>query len=265
MDKKYRQYILALFSLLITLGCMLWLYGTEFRYANTEEGRLAAVKDYLPHDENSKMQSQIGLDTSLYVVAWAEVEDRLFIYFRAENMTHENGILHLKRGINGKYRIIEADYNPSKYEAGFYSEILRPKDTDLMLYALAYEHADDIASAEITFRLGFINGLEKQYVTKKYVLTESYLEIRDYIEWVMDLGIPYEEGNMWFLSIDNMRLYDEAGTDITAKYTDNTMETMWHGSKTTAELFMLYVYVGIIGWIGGMITLGFLSQRSDEL
>ena len=83
-----------------------------------------------------------------------------------------------------------------------------------MLYALAYEHADDIASAEITFRLGFINGLEKQYVTKKYVLTESYLEIRDYIEWVMDLGIPYEEGNMWFLSIDNMRLYDEAGTDI---------------------------------------------------
>ena len=43
---------------------------------------------------------------------------------------------------------------------------------------------------------------------------------------------------------------DKNGEDITDEYKDESMTASWGAGKGTAELFLLYVYMGIVAALG---------------
>ena len=43
----------------------------------------------------------------------------------------------------------------------------------------------------------------------------------------------------------NVRFLDKDGNDITEQYLDYSVQQGWGGGKSTAEQFLLYVYIGL--------------------
>ena len=58
----------------------------------------------------------------------------------------------------------------------------------------------------------------------------------------------------------NVRFLDRDGNDITEQYRDAGVEQSWGGGKSTAEQFLLYVYIGIVAVLGAVFLLYFLRR-----
>jgi len=256
---KRTRLMAAVLSALAALFCIWWLYDQEFHYANTEAGRLAAVCDYIPSPKDSTLRQRVMAGTPLHVVSWKTIENRLFIFFRADNEENVHGIIHLVRGVNGKYRPIQASYSPSQYTAGVYGENLTPKDTGWNLYMLAGDNCRDIYFAEVHF-IGFdYDGMNSYTAVKTYSLSESnFLWIMETDELMRELGLADKE--ITCLHIDDVRLLDKNGGDITGQYKDEAMTASWGGGKGTAERFLLYVYMGIAAILGVVFIRYFLRR-----
>lgn len=50
-------------------------------------------------------------------IAWQTIANHLFIFFGADNEENVHGVMHLVRGVNGKYRALESSHGPSQYTA----------------------------------------------------------------------------------------------------------------------------------------------------
>lgn len=256
---KRTRLMAALLSALAALLCMWWLYDQEFHYANTEAGRLAAVCDYIPGPKDSTLPCGVKAGTPMYVVSWRTMENRLFIFYKAESEENIHGVMHLIRGINGKYRPIESSERPSQYTAGVYGESLTPRDTDWDLYMLAGDNCRDIYSAEVHFIGLDYEGTEPYTAVKTYSLPDSnFLWLMEKEELLEELGLADQE--IIGLHIGDVRLLDKNGEDITGQYKDETMTASWGGGKGTAERSLLYVYIGIAAALGIIFIRYFLRR-----
>ena len=81
---KKQKLAVVIIILLITALIAFWIYDSEYHYPNTEAGRLAAVKDYVLSAEDS-MGHVLKIGTPVEVLAWQTLEDRLYIFYRADN------------------------------------------------------------------------------------------------------------------------------------------------------------------------------------
>jgi hypothetical protein len=256
---KRTRLIAAILATVVALGCMWWLYDQEFHYANTAAGRLAAVEDYIPQPENSTMTHGVKAGTPLRAVSWAEQNRHLFIFYTADNEENVWGIIHLVRGINGKYRTIEATYSPSQYTGGIYGESLTPKGTDWRLFMLAGYNCRDIYTAEIQYSANDYNGVDRYPITKTYEVKEAdFLWIMDQEELMQELEVNGE--SIVRLMIDEIRLLDKNGNDVTSQYKDDSENASWGGGIGTAELFLVYVYMGIVALLGVVFIRYFLRR-----
>ena len=57
-----------------------------------------------------------------------------------------------------------------------------------------------------------------------------------------------------------VELLDQEGRDVTEQYRDEAVEDNWGGGKGTAELFLLYVYMGIVALLG-VVFVGYFLRR----
>jgi len=242
---KRTRLIAALLSAIVALFCMWWLYDQEFHYANTETGRLEAIYDYIPQSEDSTMPHSVKAGTAIRAVSWQTIDNHLFIFFSADNEENVHGVIHLIRGVNGKYRAIESSYEPSQYTAGVYGEGLTPKGTDWKLFMLAGDNCRDIYSAEVHYIGLDKDGINPYAAVKTYALPDSnFLWIMEQSELEQELGLS--DKDIIGLHIDDVRLFDKNSKDITGEYKDESMTSSWGAGKGTAELFLLYVYMGIV-------------------
>ena len=256
---KRTRLIAAVLSALLALFCIAWLYDQEFHYPNTEAGRLAAVEDYVTLPEDSSMSHGIRPGTPLEVAAWAERDGHLFLFFVADNDEHVNGIVHLVRGLNGKYQPVESQESPSPYSAGVYGEELSPRDTDWQLFYLAGYNCRDIYSAEVEFLAFHAEGTGHDTAVRRYELDgEDFLWLMDLEELKTELGFTVPE--ILSVYVNDVRLFDKDGNDITAEYRDAEEPASWGSGKGTAERFLLYVYMGITALLGVMFVRYFLRK-----
>ena len=256
---KRTRLLAAVLSVLAALWCMWWLYDQAFHYANTETGRLAAVEDYIPSPDTSLGLTGVEEGTPLEVVGWQTREDHLFIFYMADNEEQVHGILHLVRGLNGKYQTVEADMSPSAYTAGLYGGNLSPRDTDWRLFYLAGYDCRDIYAAEAEFWYQNADGTGYDTATIRYDLSgEDFLRVMDVEELMEELGLPEKENAS--LVLESVRLFDKDGADVTEEYRNNDTDLSWSSGKSTAERFLLYVYLGIVALIGGCLTRYFLRR-----
>ena len=256
---KRTRLMAAILSAVVALFCMWWLYDQEYYYANTEAGRLEAVCDYIPLPEDSTMSHGVKAGTPVRAVAWQTIDNHLFIFFGADNEENVHGVMHLVRGVNGKYRALESSYEPSQYTAGVYGESLTPKGMDRKLYMLAGDNCRDIYSAEVHYIGLDYDGINPYTAVKTYELSNSdFLWIMEQSDLEQELG--FSDKDIIGLHIDDVRLLDKNGADITDEYKDESMTASWGAGKGTAELFLLYVYMGIVAALGFVFIRYFLRN-----
>ena len=251
---KRTRLIAAVLTAVVTLFCVCWLYDAEFHYPNTEAGRMAAVCDYVLH----KSDDHLLPDTPIRVTAWEAKENHLFLFFLADNRENVHGVVHLVRGINGKYRPIESEYGPSAYAGGLYGMTLIPRGTDWQLFMRAGVDCREVYSATVRFS-GTGAPDEKLYKAEKtYSLTGSnFMELVDLDELTHELW-PETEGIRWVYA-DDVRLMDRDGRDITDQFRTSNTE-YWSGGIATAESFMVYVFMGITAVVGLVLIQYFLRR-----
>ena len=256
---KRTRLMAEILSAVVALFCMWWLYDQEYHYANTEAGRLEAVCDYIPLPEDSTMSHGVKAGTPVRAVAWQTIDNHLFIFFGADNEENVHGVMHLVRGVNGKYRALESSYEPSQYTAGVYGESLTPKGMDRKLYMLAGDNCRDIYSAEVHYIGLDYDGINPYTAVKTYELSNSdFLWIMEQSDLEQELG--FSDKDIIGLHIDDVRLLDKNGKDITDEYKDESMTASWGAGKGTAELFLLYVYMGIVAALGFVFIRYFLRN-----
>lgn len=256
---KRTRLLAAALSVLVALWCMWWLYDQEFHYPNTEAGRLAAVSDYVPSPLSGTMANGVGEGTPMRVAAYRAQGDRLFLFYAADNRDNVHGILHLVRGVNGKYRPVNASEAPFPYTAGIYGESLWIKDMDWEPIVLAGDNCREIYAAEVEFSV-MEAGAERHYtVERTYPVSEpSFLWLLDQEELKQELGLEGKE--LIRLSVSGVRLLDREGSDVTDQYRDGSVTQSWGGGKSTAEMGLLYVYMGIVAVLGIVMVRYFLRR-----
>ena len=124
---------------------------------------------------------------------------------------------------------------------------------------LAGDNCRDIYSAEVHYMGYNFDGVNRYPVVKTYALTEpDFMWIMDESELMQELGLEYEQ--LVRLYITDIRLMDKNGEDITDEYKDESMTASWGAGKGTAELFLLYVYMGIVAALGIVFIRYFLRR-----
>jgi hypothetical protein len=114
------------------------------------------------------------------------------------------------------------------------------------------EAIEGVKYVDVTFSQINYSGVMQEPIVKRYDVSENFLIIQNEKALIEELGFQYVEYMM--LCSDKMQLFDENGQDVTANYIDDTVEQSWGGSKDTAEIFMIYVTIGMIAIIGLVIA-----------
>lgn len=254
---KRTRLLAAVVTLVLTLWCIWWLYDVEFHYPNTEAGRLAAVEDYITEPADSSMNHDLKEGTPFRVIAWQEAHGKLFIFYGADNRDNVHGIIQLTRGINGKYRTDQASITPFPYTAGVMASSLAVEIEDWRPVVIAGDNCREIYSVAVEYMIQ--DETERQDV-QGYELVYPISDLN--FLWLLEkedvkkqLGVS--EGYLWSKDV---RFLDKDGNDVTGQYRDDSVEQNWSGGKSTAEQFLLYVYIGIVAAIGWVFIRYFLRK-----
>ena len=260
---KRSRLIAAAVTALLTLWCMWWLYDQEFHYANTDAGRLSAVEDYVRLPEDSHSVVGIAHDTPVRVVSYAEHGRTLYIYYAADNADNVHGILCLKKGINFKYQPVSYSQSPFPYTAGVTGQnVPNTSNKDEKLFAIAGDGCDDISAFKLEFSVAEMYSDKAKNYEKTFEVTEpDFLWLLDRSELEQELGIP-TDATLRFMT-EEIYLLDQDGNDVTEQYRDESVRQSWGGGGGSAELFMLYIFIGIVALLGLVIVRYFLTDEKQ--
>ncbi len=249
--------VAAALSAAVTLFCMGWLYDSAYHYPNTEAGRLAAVEEYLPGGENETQGVAKG--TPLEVVGWQERGKNLYLFYMADNDQHVHGVVTLEKGWNGKYWPISAEMEPSGLSGGLYGGMLTPGGEGKSLFYLAGYNCRQVYSATLYFWLADESGedLDSSTVRLSWLDGEDFFLLWDWQELADQLGIRPEDAARAYLG--DVRLFDQSGQEITSQFADGP-EPNWSSGKSTAERFLVYVYMALAGLLGLVFVRYFLRR-----
>ena len=258
---KRTRLIAAILAALLTLWCMWWLYDQEFHYPNTEAGRLAAVEDYIPSPEYSILSHEVTTGTPLRVVASATEGKYLYIAYAAENEDNVHGVISLIRGWNGKYRPIRASESPFPYTAGVSAETVWTKESEERVFAFAGDNCREIYAMRVVFRATLsADSSEFERYSQTYTISEpNFLWLLPWDSLEAELGLaPDSVSAFW---VEEIRLLDQDGRDITEQYRDDSVDQSWGGGKGTAERGLVYGFMVIVAWLGIVFVRYFLRQE----
>lgn len=256
---KRTRLIAALLTVVLALWCIWWLYDVQaFHYPNTEAGRLEAVEDYVPSAPDSTIRHVVEGDP-LRVLGWIEEGKYLYVAYAADNADNVHGILRMERGLNGKYWPVGTSYDPFPCTAGIDTQSISAGNGGGWLFFLVGDGCRDIYSAKITYGVSLEGADRNQFYETVYQITEpDFLWQTDYDRLEEDLGIPAD--TMTHVFVDEVTLYDKDGQDVTAEYEDPSVSSNWSGGKSTAERFLLYVYIAIVIGLAVMFVRYFLRK-----
>lgn len=241
---KRTRLIAALLTVILALWCVWWLYDVQaFHYPNTEAGRLEAVEDYVPSPSSSRLHG-VKEGDPLRVLGWVEEGKHLYVAYAADNADNVHGILRMERGLNGKYWPVNTSENPFPFTAGVMGQHMSTSD-DTWSFFLIGDSCRDIYSVKVTYGVLLEDAARFRMYERTYEIAEpDFLWQMDYDRLEEDLGLP--AGAIISLDIDEVALYDKDGRDVTAEYEDPSVVDNWGSGKSTAERFLLYVYIVLV-------------------
>lgn len=255
---RRQRLIIAMIAAMAMVLSMWALYDEEFHYGNTETGRLNALMDYIP-DTSGSGRAMVPDGTQLWETAHQTYGKHLFIFYGSQGKENIHGILHLVRGINGKYRPLKASISPFPYTAGIYAENLAAGGLDQPLIVLAGESLYGITSFRVTFTAYAKGHPEPLEASHTYAaMAVDFLWLLNPADLAKQLG--FEGTTLTSLSVRDIQLLDENGNDITGQYRNSSVDTSWSGGRGTAETGMLYVFMGIVAFLGIIVVRYLLTE-----
>lgn len=254
---KRTRLIAAILTIILALWCIWWLYDVQaYHYPNTEAGRLEAVEDYVPSAPDSTIRHIVEGDP-LRVLGWVAEGKDLYVAYAADNADNVHGILRLERGLNGKYWPVGSSESPFPFTAGIGAHSISAGNN--WLFFLVGDGCRDIYSANITYGVSLEGASGDHFYETTYPITASdFLWQMDFARLEEELGIP--SGTMTGVHVENITLYDKDGEDVTAEYEDHSVEQSWSGGKSTAERFLLCVYIALVIGLSAVLVRYFLRK-----
>lgn len=252
---KRRQVISAALAAIIAIVLMCLLYSSEFKYQNTEAGRLLAVEDYVAEDkpDSYPFKTAVETGTPLTVNAWAQDGGSLYLFYTADNAEHVRGYVRLERGINGRYRPLKSSCSPSKLTAGVYLS----RDLDSGVYLLAAYGCRGIYSAQLSFS-AYYDGHSETVVKTVEIPSSDFLRLMSPADLIEYLGV--DSKGLDSISLSCVRLFDEDGSDVSAQYADESVTQSWGSGKGSAETGMVYFLIAIVAALGIILVRFFLKK-----
>lgn len=262
-EVKRSRLVAAALAFLLCLFCIVRLYAMTFPYANTAKGLQRAVEDYVPSPDDTGATQGISPDSPLRVTGSAVQGQFLYVAYAADNADHVHGILTMKRGINGKYRPMDASESPFPYTAGIWTgNLWTSGNVDNKYFFLVGDNCQEIASVRLVFRVWTKEIEEAKTAEKTFAITEpDFLWIFEGKSFAEELGLSTNETNGIFT--DAVVLLDKNGNDVTDQYRDDNVNDSWGASKNTAESFLIYVYMGIVAVVGIVVVKYFLRKEEN--
>ena len=262
---RTRQLVSAFLAAIAAITLMCLLYSSEFKYQNTDAGRLSAVEDFVTQEKTgvSYEDEMVAIETGtpLTVHAWAEYDDRLELYFTADNAERVQGFVTLERGINGRYRPLSATYSPSQRTAG----VAGINDSDKGMYMLAAYNCRGIYSAELSFHV-YYGSFTKTAVMTVGIDSPDFLKIYSIDELADELGVDTDGmESIAPFSLETVKLFDINGNDVTAQCTDESVEQNWAGGSGAAETGAVYVFMAIAAVLGIVLVRFFLKRETKPI
>lgn len=252
----------ALVCTVATLVLMGAIYGAEFRFPNTEKGRLEAVKVYAAAPEGEAAgHSGISSDTPIRSAAFAEKDGWLYIFYTADNEENVHGILTLEKGINGRFRPIRSREEPFPYDAGVWAADIPLGKNGPRALALAGENCGDIKAVKLidtAVPSGVQNQRDERF-QKIYPVSEP-----DFL-WILDGDALRGAPESLRIFPENVRFLDENGNDITEAYRDEKVKGSWGSGTGSAELWGVYALMAIAGFVGAVLVRYFLLDEENDV
>jgi len=245
---KLSRLIAAGACILLSFLLAFMLYGSEYQYTSDKSVLSAAITDYT---------SQGRYSVDAYVLETKEIDGVLIAFFKDNNDSDVYGFARLLKGLNMKYRLVNANFSPSAYSA-----IVKTYrfDTNKGSYYAVGGYNLDSNIASYGFRLYDEDSSNFAEDMLKFSIENSqFLEIKKETE--IQKSIEELQGNLVFFGHNSTALLDAEGNDITKSYKipDNT--STWSSGTGTAELFMLYVFIIIVLGLGLIFARYFLSEK----
>lgn len=223
---KRRRLISAALAILVTLGCMVWLYDREFSVEASATSSLEAAIDEFNFEENLEVN----------VLESEHLGDRLVVLYQKKDSTSYHGIAELQRGIFGKYRF------------------LRTSNSDWDLYDI-----ETVTSRGKSYLL--IYGINDLPGVKTFSVLRTPEDAGTLLYKGEGRKAPFldmvEVKGEVPLFPNAIRYYDGEGREITMEelHAQLGMDRNGGGSGTSVvEGGLLYVYLGIVLVLGIIIT-----------
>lgn len=126
---------------------------------------------------------------------------------------------------------------------------------------LAAYNCHGIFSAELTFHV-YYRDLVKTAVMTVGIDSPDFLKIYSAAEFANELGVDTDGmESIAPFGLRDVKLLDESGNDVTAQYTDESVEQNWAGGPSAAETGAVYVFMAIVAVLGTILVRFFLRRN----
>jgi len=246
--------IAAGISILLTLILTYVVYAMEFSYALDKTELSLAVSEFTaPFDH----------PVDAYVLETHSIGRDLFVSFKDRNQESVNGIAQFVKGVNNRYRILRVQIRPSEYSSVVQHYSIE-SGKERYIAVSGYNLSEEIAQYGLDYSAYTMPGDLSDYRIRIPVKFDKdnlqFLHVYEEDE-LLEIVRSAQE-----ITIHNPRLtgssfYDEKGNEITENFRlaeEDIQQGGYGGGK--AELFLLYVFMGIIAGFGVIMARYFLTD-----
>lgn len=245
----------AALTAVLTLWCTGAMYGSQYRWSDSEISAAHVLKEEVGWVERLE-----GAEFRTMGVVDGERE-RMVAFSVQNGPGNAHGMASFERGLNGKYRFVEASYGPMPFTSGVYVDP-RPRGEDWeRTYLFLGEGCRDMDAFRVTFDITEHGGGK---VLRQETLTFP-MEEGEFVLPVHTSQVPHgEDESVCLFYPDDIVLLDRDGNDVTAQYRDETVSTNWHaavGGTTESAMTAIYVAMALAALLGAGVIWCLLRRK----
>ena len=250
---KRTRLLAAVLCIALTLVLSYLLYDSEFHYSIDKENLSLAITEFTDPLKNP---------VDAYVLETKEIDGTLFVSFKDQSNPNMYGIAEFSKGINQKYRIIRTQKELSKYSSVVETYPVNINDEQYVAVS-GYNLSEEIRYYGLDYATysepGQLSGNRVRRSVKFEVENPQFLELYS-VEELNSLLKKTSNGPLYSAYLVATSIYDTAGVDITENYRILEKGTQNMSSGTgKAELFLIYIFIAIVIWLGVILTRYFLT------
>jgi hypothetical protein len=242
---KLKGSFASISCIIISILFSYFLYAAEYEFTTDKVVLSSAITDFTSYSQQP---------VEACVLESIEIDGVLIAFFKDNIDQTVFGFARLVKGVNQRYRIVNAAYSQSAYAATLKWHKVETENENY--YAVGGYNFDDNIEA---YGLGFYAERSEEIVILKYAINNSqFIDLYAESDLQNELRERKGEDERYILDyLADVVLLDINGNNIRDGYRvieDSTGS--WSSSTSKAELSMLYVFIGIVLILGILLAIG---------